>query len=96
MLDRRAMLPIDILLGLLVFVGISSSISPWLDALYSEIAVWLYGGLAIVTAIWAGFKFGPDLALSRAIHKPLSPRAVAEELELSPPPVPPAPTAAKE
>ena len=35
--DRFA---INLGLAVLVFVGISASISPWLDALYSEIAVW--------------------------------------------------------
>ena len=35
--DRFA---INLGLAVLVFVGISASISPWLDALYSEIALW--------------------------------------------------------
>jgi hypothetical protein len=44
---------IHLALLVLVFVGVSSSISPWLDHLYGEIAVWAIGWGVVVGAIWA-------------------------------------------
>ena len=69
MLERRAMWPIDILLGLLVFIGVSSSISPWFHDLYSGIAwPWGVGAGVIAVAIWAVFRFfAPDLELESEI-----------------------------
>ena len=69
--QRRAMRPIDILLGLMVFVGVSSSVSPWFRDLYSGIAwPWGVGAGGIVAAVWAAFKFfAPDLELESEIHQ---------------------------
>ena len=69
MLERRAMWPIDVLLGLLVFVGVSSSISPWFADLYSGIAwPWGVGAGVIAVAIWAVKEFGPDLELESELR----------------------------
>ena len=69
MSDRRAMWPIDILLGLLVFVGVSSSVSPWFHELYSAIAwPWGAGAGVIAVAIWAVKEFGPDLSLESELR----------------------------
>lgn len=54
------------IVGVLAFIGVSSSISPWLDALYSEIAIWVLGGLAVAWAIRAAVKF-PDFATRREV-----------------------------
>ena len=68
-LERRAMWPIDALLGLLVFVGVSSSISPWFADLYSGIAwPWGVGAGVIAVAIWAVKEFGPDLELESELR----------------------------
>ena len=71
MSDRRAMWPIHILLGLLIFVGVSSSVSPWFRDLYSGIAwPWGVGVGAVAAAVWAAFKFfALDLELESEIHK---------------------------
>jgi len=69
-LERRAMWPIDVLLGLLVFVGVSSSVSPWFHDLYSGIA-WPWGACvgAAIVIIWAVKEFGPDLELESEIRR---------------------------
>ena len=38
--SSRARLVVNLLLAVLVFVGVSASVSDWFDAFYSEIAVW--------------------------------------------------------
>jgi hypothetical protein len=68
--ERRDMLFIDVLLGLLVFVGVSSSVSPWLADLYSAIAwPWGVGVVAIVVAGWAAVVFWPDFELNSEIRE---------------------------
>jgi hypothetical protein len=48
---ERALIHLALLL--LVFVGVSASISPWLDRLYGEIAVWVVGAGVVALTIWA-------------------------------------------
>lgn len=43
---------INLGLGLLVFVGVSSSLSPWLDHLYSMVALWVFGALVAWVIVW--------------------------------------------
>lgn len=57
---------LTIIVGVLAFIGVSSSVSPWLDALYSEIAIWVLGGLAVAWAIRAVVTF-PDFATRREV-----------------------------
>lgn len=39
-------------LTILTFVGVSSSISPWLDHFYGEIAIWVIVAGVVAGAIW--------------------------------------------
>ena len=45
-------LVLNTILGLIVFVGVSGSVSPWLRALYGWLAIWVIGAGVVVLAIW--------------------------------------------
>lgn len=69
MLRGMDRISINLAVALLVFVGVSASISPWLDGLYSRITIW---ALIIGSVIW-GLKFlikdvADALALDHEIH----------------------------
>jgi Flp pilus assembly pilin Flp len=58
---------ITIIVGVIAFIGVSSSVSPWLDAFYSAIVIWVVGGLAVALVIYAAVKI-PDVALRREVR----------------------------
>lgn len=64
MSSSKDRLILNLILGLIVFVGVSSAVSPWFYDLYSAIAPWVFGTAAVGGLIWAAILFGPDLALS--------------------------------
>lgn len=59
---------ITIIVGVIALVGVSSSVSPWLDALYSKIAIWVVGGLVVALVVYAAIQL-PDGATRREVRE---------------------------
>ncbi len=78
MLTGRDRIVVHLALAILVFVGVSASVSPWFDALYSEIAVWaLIIGVPVgALVIWIK---GLDPGLAREIQHSWSQNRLAVE-----------------
>jgi fatty acid desaturase len=59
---------ITIIVGVIALIGVSSSISPWLDALYSKIAIWVVVALVVALVIYGAVQF-PDVATRREVRE---------------------------
>ena len=68
MFSRVDRIVVNVAVALLVFVGVSASVSEWFDTLYSEIAFWtLIVGVPVGMLIYWIKGFDPDL--SREIRR---------------------------
>lgn len=68
MIRNKDRLVLDLILGLIVVIGVSSSVSPWLEALYGRVAIWVFGAWAVGGVIWA-VASTLDLGLRREIRE---------------------------
>jgi hypothetical protein len=76
MLSRVDRLVFDVAVAVLLFVGVSASVSEWFDALYSKIAFWaLIVGVPIGALVF--WVKGLDLGLTREIQNSWSQNRVA-------------------